>query len=128
MVAAAAAALRPAWTLGHPRLVLALLGAITLAAGAALVETDPLRVSLRLDPSTEPLLPAGDPATAFYREAVRDFGDDQVYVVAMETDDVFQPEPLAALRRITDAIAGLDGVRQVRSLTQTTSFPSRRRA
>ena len=102
--------------------MLAALAAVTVAAGAAMLETGPLRLGLELDPSTEPLLPAGDPATAAYRRATLDFGDDQVFVVAMEADDVFRTEHLAALRRVSDRIAALEGVRQVQSLTRVTSF------
>jgi predicted RND superfamily exporter protein len=120
--ALAAAALRPGWTVAWPRCVLALLGIVTLAAVAALVETAPLRLALTLDPSTEPLLPAGDPAVEVYREAVRDFGDDQVFVIAMETEDVFRADQLAALRRVTDGISRLEGVRSVESLTSVISF------
>jgi predicted RND superfamily exporter protein len=120
--ATALAALRPAWIVRRPGRVLACVLAASLAAAAALVRLDPPGLRLAIDASTEPLLPVGDPATALYRRAVRDFGDDQLYVVAMEVPDAFAHEHLAALRRAGDAIARLDGVRSVRSLARTTSF------
>ena len=116
------AARRPRWIVARPRSVLACLLAITLAAVAVLVRFDPPGLRLAIDPSTEPLLPAGDPAYHAYRRAVRDFGDDQVYVIAMEADDVFTHANLSALRRVSDAIARLDGVRSVQSLVEVTSF------
>ncbi len=119
----AAVARWPALVTGHPRTVLAAVAALTLLASAPLVRLDPPGVALAIDPSTEPLLPAGDPGRDSYRRAVRDFGDDEVYVVAMETeDDVFRPEHLARLRRVTDAIARLPEVRRVQSLTDVVSF------
>ena len=54
---------------------------------------------------------------------MREFGDDEVYVVAMETeDDVFRREHLERLRRLTDAIAQLPEVRRVQSLVDVVSF------
>lgn len=115
-------ALRPAWVVGHPRLVLAVVALLSVAAAVPLVRLEPLGVNLRIDPSTEPLLPAGDPAQEVYRTAVRNFGDDEVYVIAMETDDLFTAEGLGRLRRITDAIAHLPEVRTVQSLTDVVAF------
>ena len=72
-----AAALRPRLVVRRPRTVLALLLAVSLGAAAQLVGLQPLGLRLSIDPSTEPLLPAGDPGVEGYRRAVRDFGDDQ---------------------------------------------------
>lgn len=113
---------RPERVVAHARTVLGLLLATSLLALAALVDLSPPGLRLRIDPSTEPLLPRGDPAIDAYRRAVLAFGDDQVFVIAMECDDVFRAEHLEALRRVTDAISRLDGVRRVRSLTRVTSF------
>jgi predicted RND superfamily exporter protein len=122
LLATAWASLRPAAVVAHPRAVLACVLALTLGAAAALVGLDPPRLRLAIDPSTEPLLPAGDPAVGDYRRAVRDFGDDQLFVIAMDTPDAFAPESLAALRRVGDAVSRLEGVRSVRSLARVTSF------
>jgi hypothetical protein len=84
-----AVALRPRAVIRHPWLVLGLIALVSAASLAELVRLDPLRLRLWIDPSSEPLLPAGDPAQQSYREAVLDFGDDEVFVIALETDDVF---------------------------------------
>ena len=103
--------------------VLLLLAALSLAAAAVLVRPDPLGLRLRIDPSTEPLLPARDPARALYAEAIRHFGADEIFVVAMACDgDVFERENLAALRRVSDRIAHLDAVKSVQSLADVYSF------
>jgi predicted RND superfamily exporter protein len=121
--ATAFASLRPAAIVGHPRAVLACVLALCAAAAGALVRFHPPGLRLEIDPSTERLLPAGDPATAVYRRAVRDFGDDQLYAIAMETEGgVFRAENLAALRRVGDAVSRLEGVRSVRSLLRVPAF------
>jgi predicted RND superfamily exporter protein len=80
-------------------------------------------VRVRLDPSEEPMLPANDPARAGYDDAVRNFGDDDLFVVAMETDDgVFTHDNLEALKRVSDRVRRLPGVRSVESLTNTTTY------
>jgi predicted RND superfamily exporter protein len=117
------AVLRPGFVVGRPRVVLAAVAVPTLLALAALVELDPPGLHVRIDPSTELLLPAGDPGHAHYRRAVRDFGDDEVYVIAMETESgVFEARHLRALREIGHAIARLPGVTGVGSLVEVTSF------
>jgi len=121
--ALAAVAWRPGVVVGHPRAVLAATAAVTLLALVPLVQLDPPGFALAIDPSTEPLLPAGDPARDGYARAVREFGDDEVYVVAMETErGVFRRESLERLRRLTDAIARLPEVRRVQSLTDVVAF------
>ncbi|MEN8181176.1 MAG: MMPL family transporter [Myxococcota bacterium] len=103
--------------------VLAGVVATTALAAGVLVRTDPPGLRLEIDPSTEPLLPRGDPARELYQQAVRDFGDDEVFVIAMEAPGtLFTHEHLARLRRITDAVAQLGGVRRVQSLTDVVSF------
>jgi predicted RND superfamily exporter protein len=114
--------LRPAWIVRHALVVLAAVAGISIVAAAALVSLSPPRLHLQVDPSTEPLLPKGDPARLLYGDAVRNFGDDEVFVVAMETDDVFRPERLRQLEAVTDAIAHLAGVRRAQSLMDVISF------
>ncbi len=121
-VVVAFAALRPTRLLDHPRSVLAGLLAVTALAIAATIEFAPLRLRLEIDPSTEALLPGGDPSVGAYHQAVLDFGDDEVFVIAMESDDAFSVENLEALRRVSDRLSRIDGVRGVKSLVEVTSF------
>lgn len=115
-------AVRPAWPISAPRGVLVLLGAATLVSLLGIASLSPPGLRLRIDPSTEPLLPGGDPSREAYRQAVRDFGDDELYAVAIVCGEVFTPRCLDALDRAGAAIARLDGVRSVSSLTDVTSF------
>ncbi|HVN40782.1 MAG TPA: MMPL family transporter [Myxococcota bacterium] len=121
--AIAAVSLRPLLVVRHPRATLLGLAGVTLLAFAAMVRVDPPGLRLVIDPSTEPLLPWGDPDIATYRQAIRDFGDDQMYVIAMETQQgVFSQEHLSALRRVRDRVSRLPGVRAAQSLVGATTF------
>ena len=114
---------RPGAIVGSPRAVLLAVSVPTLLAVAALVQLEPLGLRIQIDPSTEHLLPTGDPAREHYQRAVRDFGDDEVYVIAMECEgSVFEPEHLEVLRRIGHEIARLPGVTGVASLVEVTDF------
>lgn len=113
---------RPEAPVHAPRLTLALLVLVSMAAAAVLVRPEPLGLRVRIDPSTEPLLPSGDPAREGYAEAVRHFGNDEVFVIAMQTDEVFTTANLSALRRVSDAIRRLPGVQGATSLIDVYSF------
>jgi predicted RND superfamily exporter protein len=71
----------------------------------------------RLDASVETLLAEGDADKAYYDEIRRLFGSDEIGVVGVITDDVYRPEVLEKIRRLTDEIAKIDGVAEVVSLT-----------
>ena len=102
--------------------MLGLLAVLTVAALFAIAHPSAPGGGLALDPSEEPLLPAHDPARDVYAEAVRNFGDDDVMVIGMETSDVFTTAELAALKRISEAIRRLPGVRSTESLIDATAF------
>ena len=106
----------------HAWAVLAGLAGVSVLAVAALLVGPPPGLNLRVDPSTEPMLPANDPARDVYRQAIADFGEDEVYVIAMETEGIFHAEVLARMRRVTDAIAHFPEVRSVQSLTDVVAF------
>ena len=115
-------ALRPEWIVRFPKVLLTILVGVSLLAASALYRSDPPRFHLDIDPSTEPLLPRNDPAKDLYESAVLDFGDDEVFVVAIECEEVFSVGCLSAIDRVTDRIARLDAVRSVSSLLDVTSF------
>ncbi|MBW2272498.1 MAG: MMPL family transporter [Deltaproteobacteria bacterium] len=118
----ASAALRPGWIVGHPRGVLIALLLVCLLAASALFRLDPPGIDLAIDPSTQPLLPRGDPAQEIYRRAVLDFGDDEVFVIAVECEQVFSRGCLETIDGIGDRVARLPGVRSVTSIVDVTSF------
>ena len=127
-LAIALASFRPALIVDHPRTVLALAGLVSLGSIAVIVDVSPLadasapRLRIQLDPSSESLIPAEDPGKDIYRDAVLNFGSDDVYVIAMETEEIFSYESLQSLRRVTDAIRRLPGVRDAASLVNVFTF------
>lgn len=96
--------------------------AVSALAAAALVDFSPLALHMSLDPSEEPMLAPQTAGRAAYRDAVLSFGDDDLYVIAMETDGVFTYDHLTTLRDIGNKIRRLPGVRSVESLVDTTQF------
>lgn len=71
---------------------------------------------MRLDSSVESLLPQHDPEHRYYAEVRRLFGSDEVGVVGVVTDNVYTPEVLHKIKRLTEAIGKVDGVEGVLSL------------
>jgi hypothetical protein len=112
------ACLRPAWVVDRPRATLGILALVSAAALAALVRLDPPGLAIDVDPSSEPLLRRSDPERAVFDRATRDFGNDDLYVIAMETEEVFTREGLASLRRLTGSLLALPGIAGVESLAR----------
>ena len=116
------ASLRPALIVSYPRTVLAALALITLAATAALVDVRTGEIRLGVDASSEPLLLKNDPNRDVYKQATLSFGSDDLYVIAMETTNVFTHEHLTTLDRLGKNILAVDGVRSVDSLADVYNF------
>src|SRR5439155_13952086 len=87
-----------------------------LLAGVSLVLASQV-VRIELDTSAESFMVENDPARAFYDEALRKFGSDNLTVVLVKADDVFAVPALQAVKRLSDALERLDGVTRVESLT-----------
>lgn len=72
---------------------------------------------IRLDSSVESLLPKGDPEQAYYSEVRNLFGSDEVGVIGVITDNIYTPQTLAKIKRLTEAIRLIPEVKNVISLT-----------
>ena len=119
---AAVALFRPTWIVDFPRTVLAVIALMTLGFGVAMVRPHPLGFRIGIDASSEPLLVEDDPGEPVYQRAILDFGDDDIFVIAMETDDVFTQPSLATLRSVSDQIQKLPGVRGTESLVDVYTY------
>ncbi|MFI5317409.1 MAG: RND family transporter, partial [Myxococcota bacterium] len=119
---AAVALFRPTWIVDFPRTVLAVLALVTLGFGVAMIRPHPLGFRIGIDASSEPLLPENDPGEPVYQRSILDFGDDDVFVIAMETADVFTQPNLATLRSVSDQIQKLPGVRGTESLVDVYAY------
>jgi predicted RND superfamily exporter protein len=99
-----------AWLVRHPRWVVAATLAVVAALGV-------FASRVRIESSLENVLPAGDPASAFYDQVRRQFGSDDVGVVGVLADDVFSPATLTTIARLTADLGALPGVQSVLSIT-----------
>jgi uncharacterized protein len=72
---------------------------------------------LRIENSLESVLPAGDPAVEYYNQTRAAFGSDDIAVVGVLADDVFAAVTLEKIERVTNALAKVDGVEWVVSIT-----------
>ncbi|MCC6765267.1 MAG: MMPL family transporter [Deltaproteobacteria bacterium] len=119
----AGAWVRPAAVIRWRRLVLGVLALVTVGAVWLVLHPSAPNGGIRLDPSEEPLLPVGDPGRDVYADAIRNFGDDDVMVIGMDTPDgIFVAEHLHAIRRISERIRRLPGVRATETILDATAF------
>ncbi|MGH7967055.1 MAG: efflux RND transporter permease subunit, partial [Candidatus Binatia bacterium] len=65
----------------------------------------------------ESLLPQSDPESQYAEEVRRLFGSDEVGVIGLVTDNIYTPQTLQKLQRLTTEIEKVDGVESVLSLT-----------
>ncbi len=94
----------------HPRTTIGLIVALTLALA-------PFAARVRVDSAIENLLPSHDAERLYYEEVVDTFGSEEATVVGIFADDVFAPETLARIDLLSRALAEIDAVREVLSLT-----------
>ncbi|HJQ85138.1 MAG TPA: MMPL family transporter [Candidatus Binatia bacterium] len=98
------------WLARHPLVVVAANVAVTLALGT-------WAVHLRIENSLESMLPAGDPKVEYYNATRAIFGSDDVAVIGVRAEDIFAPATIVKIARVTDALARIEGVERVLSIT-----------
>ena len=74
---------------------------------------------LQIGNSVEAMMPEGNAELARYTEFKEQFGGENLLVVAYETDDIFTPESLRQIRRLTEK---LESVEYIDSVTSITNF------
>jgi predicted RND superfamily exporter protein len=94
----------------YPRTVVATTFALTVLLGRDAMH-------LRIESSVESMLPPDDPGVAYYQETRRLFGGDDVGVVGIRAEDVFATGTLEKIDVVTRALAKLEGVERVLSIT-----------
>jgi predicted RND superfamily exporter protein len=72
---------------------------------------------IRIDSSIESLLPQDDPEKQYYDEVRQLFGSDEVAMIGLIADNVYAPQTLQKIKRLTEAIRQLPEVKSVLSLT-----------
>ncbi len=99
------------FVVSYPKTIIAATIAITIAYVAVILIYG---ISFNGSPET---LARKDETFRFYDETRNIFGDDRVIIVAITTNEVFTPEFLERLDRLTNKLAAVAGVDQALSLT-----------
>ena len=72
---------------------------------------------IRLDSSVESLLPKGDAEKVYYDEVRALFGSDEIGVIGIVADNIYTPQTLGKIKRLTEEIRNIPEVKNVISLT-----------
>lgn len=72
---------------------------------------------VRVDPSERSMLGPNHEGWEFYQLARRIFGNDETIMVAIDASDVFSPQAIDLISRLTDRLSKVPGVQSVVSLT-----------
>jgi predicted RND superfamily exporter protein len=105
-------------------LVLLFSAALTLLAVTQLVDLQTGHFRLEIDPSANRLLSEHNPAKQFYDQARRMFGSDEILVITLTSPDVFTPDTLKRIDRMTRRISDVEAVDHVVSLTNAVDIRS----
>jgi predicted RND superfamily exporter protein len=98
------------WLTRHPLVILAVNVVVTVVLGF-------YAAKIRIESTIESVLPAGDPEVSFYDEVRKTFGSDDVGVIGVQARDLFAARTLEKIARVTDAVANVEGVERVLSIT-----------
>ena len=100
----------PLWIVDHP---LTSLGLILLVTAFFALQIP----RLEIDASAEGLMVEKDPARVYYEGIKKKFGSDNLSIVVIKAPDVFAPEVLGMIQRLSVALKTTTGVSRVESLT-----------
>ena len=103
-----------------------LLLCLALSALALTAIVDPLTGNMRLniDPSANRLLSENKSAKQFYDKTRQLFGSDETLIITFASDDVFTPDTMEPIKRITDRLQSIDAVHHVVSLANAVDIRS----
>ena len=104
----------------HPYVVAFFAFVITFFAFNETIDLQNRQVRVSVDSSIENLLPAEGTALKVYTNVRDKFVGDDVLIVVWLADDLFTPERLAALKRLTRRLEKLPGILAVDSLASAT--------
>jgi predicted RND superfamily exporter protein len=98
------------WVVDRPFLAGGLLALLTLALALQIPR-------IEFDTSAEGLMVQHDPARQYYEQIKSRFGSDTLTVVLVKAENVFTAPVLQVIRRISDRLDRVEGVKRVESLT-----------
>ena len=100
-----------------PRIIVGVVLTLFLLALLQIYNPFTGELHVRVDPSEQALLGQNHEGWEFYEFARRNFGGDETIMVAIDADDVFSPQTVDLVLRLTDRLAKVQGVQEVVSLT-----------
>jgi len=77
---------------------------------------------LEVDSNIVDALPASDPVVQLFRDVGDRFGSNQIGLIVIEADNVFEESSLNHIRDITDTLSEMEGVVSVTSITNLMGF------
>ena len=98
------------WLLSRSSWMIALLGTVS-------VLLLPTLYNLQIDSSPSALIVSDSPQNVYHQKFRRIFGNDEILLIGLTVEDLFQSETLATIRKVTENIETLPGVKRVLSLT-----------
>jgi uncharacterized protein len=108
----------------HTGLTLATTLVLTALALTAIIDPLTGQMRLNIDPSANRLFSENMGAKQFYDKTRQLFGSDETLIITVASDDIFTPECVNTIRRITDRISDIDTVRNVLSLSSAVDIRS----
>jgi len=117
----------PALVCRSPGIIVAAVFVAFLIALAQIIDFRTGDIQLKVDPSEELLLGPDHEGWEFYQYTRSMFGNDETILIAVDADDVFAPQSVELVSRLTGRLQALDGVQNVISLAnvlviRTTDF------
>lgn len=100
----------PLWIIDHPLICIAFILAVTVYFALQIPR-------LEVDTSAEGLMVEKDPARVYYEEVKKKFGSDNLTIIVVKARNVFAPQVLEVIKRLSDALRATPGVSRVESLT-----------
>ena len=101
----------------YPKAIVGLVFTLFLLALLQIYNPFTGELHVKVDPSEQALLGQDHEGWAFYQFARRNFGSDETIMVVIDTDDVFLPENVDLVSRLTDRLSEVPGVQEVVSFT-----------
>ena len=107
----------PVLICGHPIIIIALVLCLFFLAIFQIYNPYTNELHVKVDPSERSLLGENHEGWEFYQLARKTFGNDETIMVAIDAGDVFSPESIDLISRLTTKLSKVPGTHSVVSLT-----------
>jgi predicted RND superfamily exporter protein len=108
----------------YPKIIIGFVLGLFLLAILQIYNPYTGELHVRVDPSERSMLGPNHEGWEFYQLARRTFGNDESIMVAVDADDVFSPQTIDLISRLTDRFSKVPGIQGVVSLTNAQTIRS----